>query len=141
MSGPDFPEWQRLADVLSALSTECGATNGYVLDAWANLWCAGNDLHSGGESDRVMSLAQRELATLPVALNRGGKLDRAHGETYFRSFAGIYVLVLRFNDDAIDAAQVRAAVAKALPAVEALTLLLPPPDGPTSGGVAGAGVA
>jgi hypothetical protein len=134
------PEWQRLADALGDLSRESGATNGYVLDAWANLWCAGNDLYLGGESGPIMELTQAQLLSLPRPLNRGGRIDRAQGLTYFRSFAGIYVVVLRFQAP-FDLAALRPVVTKALPRIEALTLALPPPEGPGSGGAEGVGVA
>lgn len=136
----DFPEWQRLADALGELSRECEASNGYVLDSQANLWCAGNDLYYHGESDLVMDLTQRQLAALPKPLNRGGHIDRAYGSWYLRSFAGVYVLVLSFSG-LFDVPRARAAIGTALPRIEALTLLLPPPDGPTSSGAAGFGIA
>ncbi|NUP08059.1 MAG: hypothetical protein HOW73_18590 [Polyangiaceae bacterium] len=125
MSNPAHPAWQRLAIELGELSRVTGAKNGYVLDAWANLWCAGNDLYFGGESAAVMELTEAQLATLPRPLNRGGRIDEARDHTYFRSFAGVYVLVLRFQQD-FHVETVRSLVAKALPKVEALTLLLPP---------------
>lgn len=134
-----FPEWQRLADALDELSRECEATNGYVLDSQANLWCAGNDLYYGGESDAVMDLTQKQLAALPQPLNKGGRIDRAFGRTYFRSFAGVYVLALRFAGP-FDVSRAREASSRALPKIEALTLLLPPPEGPGSAGAAGCGV-
>ena len=140
MTKPDFPQWQRLANALERLAADCSATGGFVLDAWANLWCAGNDLYHGSESGVVMDLTHKELSDLPVALTRGGRIDLASDATYFRSFAGIYVLVLRFAGP-FDLATVRAATLTALPTIEALTLLLPPPGGPDPNGAAGFGVA
>lgn len=48
------------------------------------------------------------------------------------SFAGIYVLVVGF-DGTFDPFRARARVREALPRIEALTLALPPPDGPAAG--------
>ncbi len=139
MIGEKHPEWQRLADALGALAREVGASNGFVLDSVANLWCSAK-LYEGPDGDEVMDVAYDALTAMPIPLKRGGRIDRVAGQTYLRSFAGIYVLALRFTA-AFDLARVRASAEQALPRIEALTLQLPPPDGPGSGGSEGFGVA
>ena len=140
MSIQSFPQWQRLAAALGTLAAECGAANVYLLDAWANLWCAGQDPYDGSDNTRIMEFTHRQLAALRVPLNRGGRIDRAYPNAYLRSFAGVYVIVVDLSGR-FDVSLVRAAVGKALPNIEALTLALPPPDGPESGGAAGFGSA
>jgi hypothetical protein len=140
MARSEFPEWQRLADALAELTRVCGARGGYVLDSGANLWCAGDDLSPDGDSSSVMALTRVELDSLPTPLKRGGRLDLGRDSTYFRSFAGIYVLVLRFAGP-MELGTVRAAVNARLRRIEGLTLSLPPPDGPGSSGAEGVGSA
>jgi hypothetical protein len=137
--GEDFPEWERLGTALLALVEACGARNAFVLDAWANLWCSGN-AYDGPDGDLAMDLAHELLSSLAVPLNRGGRIDRVEHRSFLKSFAGIYVLALLF-DGPFSPAQVRAAIDKALPGIEALTLLLPPPEGPDAGGAQGSGIA
>lgn len=137
--GEDFPEWERLGAALFALAEACGTRNAFVLDAWANLWCAANR-YDGPDGDLAMELAHAQLAALPIPLNRGGGIDRVAHRSFLKSFAGIYVLALLF-DGPFSPAAVRAAVDNALPGIEALTLLLPPPDGPEAGSGRGAGIA
>ncbi len=74
LTKPDFPQWQRLANALERLAADCSATGGIVLDAWANLWCAGN-----GPRNRWL---RAELAV--VILRSGGhdgegNLERRYG--------------------------------------------------------------
>jgi len=59
---------------------------------------------------------------------------------YLKSFAGIYVLAVDF-EATFNAFIVRAAARRALPKIETLTLLLPPPQGPGSGSAEGVGSA
>jgi hypothetical protein len=136
----DFPEWQRLADALGELARDCGSLGAYVLDSQANLWCAGDDLYDGGDSDMIMDLVHERLGALPLPLNRGGHIDAAFRSAYLRSFAGIYIVALRFAGP-FDVDLTQRAIAASLPRIEALTLLLPPPDGPGSSGASGFGVA
>ncbi len=129
----------RLAAALATLAKECGAQNAHVLDAWANLWCSA-DAYDGPGGDLAIGLTDAQLKKLRLPLNRGGRLHCATATDYFRSFAGIYVVNLHFAGP-FDADAVLTATDAALPRIEALTLLLPPPEGPGSGGAEGFGVA
>jgi hypothetical protein len=135
----DFPEWQRLASALAALAAECGAQNAYVLDAWANLWCSAHAYDRFG-GDVAMQVTDAQLRKLKVPLNRGGRLHAVTSTDYLRSFAGIYVVLLHFVEP-FDADAMLTATDAALPRIETLTLLLPPPEGPGSGSAEGFGVA
>lgn len=138
--GPDVPEWLELRGQLLALTESSGAHNSYVLDAWANVWCAARGFDWPG----AVGVAQVVVAGLRPALQRGGRVDRAlhrrEGHGYVRSFAAVYLLLLRFSGP-YAVAPVRQAIAEALPRIEALTLALPPPEGPGSGTNEGFGVA
>jgi hypothetical protein len=90
-------------------------------------------------------LTKNALAALKTPLSRGGRLDRAlipSREDYglFRTFSGVYVLLLR-SLVPVDGASWPGAITEALPRIQALTLALPPPDGPGSGTAQGFGVA
>jgi hypothetical protein len=130
------PEWLALSAELVALSGATHAHNAYVADATGMSWCAAHDF-SEQLPQSVADLLAWRLDQLPKPLPKGGVLDAAvsrvtgtpGGHAYFASFAGVYVLVLRFAGP-FDVDNVRTLVGTALPRLEALTLALPPPEGP-----------
>lgn len=135
--GPDVAEWSALAAALAQLADRAGAANACVTDAWGHLWCRARAF-SFPEQQRVLALARQLVEQAPAPLARGGRIDRSerteHGAYAARSFAGVYVVLLLF-DRPIDELAVRRAMRELLPPIEALTMALPPPDGPdaTSG--------
>lgn len=135
--GPANEEWNALASVLALLAERAGAANACVTDAWGNLWCRARAL-SAAEQERVLALARHVVERTPTPLARGGRIDHTEhsegGGHHARSFAGVYVVLLVF-DGAIDELAVRRALRELLSQIEALTVALPPPDGPdaTSG--------
>lgn len=132
--GPHVAEWNALVAVLDELAERTGASNACVTDAWGHLWCRARPLTPLGR-DRVLDLAREVVEHAPRSLARGGRIDRgadgAEGGWYARSFAGVYVALLVF-DGRYDPLAVRRTVADLLPRIEASTLALPPPDGPTA---------
>ncbi|WP_437812635.1 hypothetical protein [Sorangium sp. So ce1078] len=132
--GDDVPAWKALRDALGDLVARAGAVTAAVIDESNNIWCA------WPVSPAVLPLAAR-FAELEVAhragppLRRGGRLSVARPaappeDAYLaESFGGIYVLVLWFEGP-FDAAFQRARLRRELPRIEALTIGLPPPDGP-----------
>ena len=147
--GPQVPEWKALADELESVVQQLAATNVVVTDAWGHLWCRGIVIPEG-ESGMVHDLIADVLRSAPRPLERGGKMDRAHvearGAWYTRSFAGVYLVLAWWLEDRLRSERVRESreplartvIARHLPRIEALTLKLPPPDGPqiTSGAAA-----
>lgn len=131
-----------LRRVLSDLRAVAGAHGAYVLDCWGNFWCwvPPADVYKAV----VARVTLERVAQLERSPQRGGRLDRIlsgrDGDALLRSFAGIYILYLRFAAP-FDRDAVRQHVAAALPAVEALTLALPPSGGPGRGPAEGVGVA
>ncbi|MDI1484462.1 hypothetical protein [Polyangium sp. y55x31] len=133
------PEWRELSDELAKLARAANGANAIVFDAWGHLWCRAFYLGELGQP-AVLKDARAVLDELPVPLTKGGKLDRVRESddcpSYWRSYAGIYVLALYFNRP-ISVPLVARLVTKALTRIEALTVRLPPPGGPES--TAGAG--
>jgi hypothetical protein len=92
---------------------------------------------AGAREDRAADRFYRaEVAPRAASLRRGGRLSVANvdGDDRYiaESFAGIYVVVVWFEGPfELDLA--RARVRRAQPRIEALTLALPPPDGPGTG--------
>ena len=135
--GYGVEEWSALATLLAALAQRVGASNACVTDAWGHLWCRGHAL-SQEQQERVLALAREVVEVAPKPLPRGGRLDGGAfadgGGWYARSFAGVYVLLVIFEAP-FDELSLRRALLGFLPRIEALTVALPPPDGPeaTSG--------
>ncbi len=136
-------EWQELQRELEAIAGAAHAFNAYVFDVWDNLWCTA---HGYDEAPREeLALLIHAAATRKgVSLVRGGKLDTAFsqfsGFIYLRTYGSCYVLLLRFPGP-FDHDRAQQAVTEALQRLEALTLRLPPPDGPGSDGTEAAGSA
>ncbi|MBE7478990.1 MAG: hypothetical protein HS104_03300 [Polyangiaceae bacterium] len=134
--GPHVPEWAQLQQALAALAHDACATSASVLDAWGLPWCCAPHHNIAVARDAARSL-RRALASLDLPLQQGGSLDRLcsaddAGVAYVRSFATVYVLVLRY-DALPDLTRARRATLQALPQIEALVEKLPPPAGPGSG--------
>lgn len=141
--GPHVPAWSNLRERLASLVTASGTREGYVLDAWSNLWCADRAVTRERQED-VIRLVRTITAAVRPPMPRGGRLDRVvvdgEGNGYARSFAGVYVLLLT-SPDPIDVVTTRRAIGTALAEIEALTLALPPPEGTHDGGAARFGAA
>jgi hypothetical protein len=145
--GPHVPAWQALRDELQGLIDETSAVLAMVTDESNVVWCwskieKGHFLWRASTDEvgaAVASLAGifhgEQVANLSPPLRRGGRLDVIHRDPHWRtarsyeahSFAGIYILLVLFNEPP-SAAELR--IRAALPKIEALTLALPPPDGP-----------
>ncbi len=140
--GPHVPAWVELEQELIDLRIALDARNAYILDAWGNLWCAGDGVEWSGQWEQAISIITTAVRAAPKSLQRGGALDEAipRRSAYLKSFAGVYVVLVRFRGH-FEVATARRAVATALPNLEKLTLLLPPPDGPDAGGASGFGSA
>lgn len=130
--GPHVDEWRALAEVLAAVAERTGARNAFVVDAWGHLWCRARALGLH-EQDEVLALARRALDRAARPLARGGRLDHTEieeaGGWYARSFADVYAVLVAF-DGPIDELAVRRVTRERLAEIEALTLALPPPEGP-----------
>ncbi len=129
--GPEVPEFRELSATLERLTLASGSINAAVLDAWYELWCRARVL-SFHDQDLVISILRRALASTDKPLAQGGRVHwvDAQGDppAFVVSFAGVYMLLLWFTEPFSELA-VRRAVHQALPAIEALTVALPPPDG------------
>jgi hypothetical protein len=140
---PRSPEWEELRAELEAIAAACSSFNAYILDVWDNSWCAArgfNDMPRADLADFIHAAASRKAVTL----TRGGKLDTSlsgpMGHAFLRTYGSCYVLLLRFSRP-FDVEKTRDTVRAALPRLEALTMRLPPPDGPGSDGNEAAGTA
>ncbi len=131
---PLVPEWVELRRRLNSLADDLKADNVYVLDGWCNLWCSAHEEDAEMRSG-VIELVRDELGSLEEPLPQGGWIDRrAHqyrGHAYLKSFASVYVLVLRFSAP-FDLPQQRAVVAGALKPIEQLVVGLAQPTTPGS---------
>jgi hypothetical protein len=145
----DTIEWRALRAALVDL-THAETPYALIVNARGDLVCSSHDLHP---TDGVAALAAARsvLATASPPLLRGGKIDGSFpfsdGRCYAQSYANCFVLMILVADDSDDPltelrhSALRRAVRGALPAIEALTLALPPPDGPGDGSVASFGTA
>jgi len=127
--GPGLPEWDQLHDALDRLADTTGARFAVVMDESNDLWCWSRGL--GQDDEAPFLLLELALATTKKPLRRGGRIDVVKSSPDFaaRSFAAIYLVILSF-DRVGDPSEFRKKIADALPEIEALTIDLPPPDGP-----------
>lgn len=138
--GPGHPTWTALYDALAELALACGGSFAFVLDEGNGLWCVGiadeppttNTRYANSFADRFYVV---EVVPRLASIRRGGAWEAVRLEPKDRyvalSFAGIYALVVAFDAEVLPH-MVRARMRRALPAIEALTLALPPSGGPGS---------
>lgn len=128
-------EWEALQRELDQVANAVDAYNAYVLDAWDNLWCSARHFDLVYNEDLV-AIVRAATAPKGVPLTHGAKLDTClpapKGHSYLRTYGSCYVVVLRFGGT-FDETKTREVVTAALPRIEALTLRLPPPNGPGTG--------
>jgi hypothetical protein len=136
-------EWEELRGELERVAAAALAYNAYVLDAWDVMWCAAHSFTAVYGED-LAAIVHAAAAKKGVSLTRGGKLDTSvsgpKGHAYLRTYGSCYVVVLRYAGP-FDESKARDVATAALPRLEALTLLLPPPGGPGSSGNEAAGTA
>lgn len=126
------PEYVALAGELDKLSDSVEALNSLVFDQAGLIWCTGVAIYSNERPILYGQIAQ-VLEKQDPPLTKGGRIDRlVQSEShslYCRSFAQTYVVGVWFDTPAPDLL-VRRSVGNALPRIEQLTMLLPPPEGP-----------
>lgn len=132
------PEYVALARELDKLSDSVEALNSLVFDQAGLIWCTGVAIYSDERPIMYGQIAE-VLEKQNPPLIEGGRIDRAvrgaSHSLYCRSFAQTYVVGVWFDVPPPDLL-VRRSVKNALPRIEALTMLLPPPEGPdTNAGV------
>jgi hypothetical protein len=129
---PSSP-FELLTAALDRLAEATRASGAAVLDGSDCLWCWSSSVRI--DDDTPFELLERAIESTKKPLARGGHLDLVHRQDapYFvaRSFAGIYVLLVWF-EESFDATQTRTVMNVTLPKIEALTLALPPTDGPST---------
>jgi hypothetical protein len=136
---------------LAQLADDASAVNVYVFDAWSHVWCTAMpvawiaDTFDAGMGERpvgtrAVEILDTALRRLEKPLPRGGTLAARVGEAYLRSFATVYVLMLRFAHP-FELEPLRALVDAALPDIARLTTALPPPGGPGGHGTEAVGTA
>lgn len=129
------PELEALTHALSELVRDCGATLGAVVDESSVVWCTVPTPENAQET--VAEFFRTEIAPNIKGLLHGHRLSihRATGPHRYvaESFAALYVLALWLEEE-FDTDFVRARIRLALPKIEALTLAVPPFDGPDGSG-------
>jgi hypothetical protein len=130
--------WQLLHRALEELRAEAHAHNAYLLDESGRLWCSAVAFTTM-DPTTVVDMMRSAIARLETPLRRGGVLNGAVPQNrgsmtrrdyaYVRSFANLYVLMIRFSAP-FDVGPVTSTVDAALSRIERLTLSLPPPSGP-----------
>ncbi|MDI1475437.1 hypothetical protein [Polyangium sp. y55x31] len=156
-SADEIPAWLKLHRRLVSLQDGVGATNAIVCDLSGSLLCYGLSRRAPSDPGAaVEALAlrgteadlERELSALSEMFDRvlrarppGKDKPGAHFTValadeepfaYAQSFAGVYVLLLWFSGP-FTPFPVAARIRSALPTIEALTVMLPPPEGPSRG--------
>ncbi|MEI9950138.1 MAG: hypothetical protein WDO74_14480 [Pseudomonadota bacterium] len=131
------PELEALTLALAELVRDCGATLGAIVDESSVVWCTAPA--SSNAQEIVEHFFRTEIAPNTKALLHGQRLSihQASGPHRYvaESFAALYVLALWLEAE-FDTEFVRARIRLALPKIEALTLAVPPFDGPEGGGEA-----
>ncbi|HEX2674361.1 MAG TPA: hypothetical protein VHM25_25970 [Polyangiaceae bacterium] len=129
------PELQALTHALAELVRDCAATLGAIVDESSVVWCTVPTPQNAQET--VAEFFRAEIAPNIKALLHGHRLSvhRASGPHRYvaESFAALYVIVLWLEEE-FDTEFVRARIRLALPKIEALTLAVPPFDGPDGSG-------
>jgi len=129
------PELEALTLALAELVRECGATLGAIVDESSVVWCTAPS--SENSKEVVDQFFQTEIAPNIKSLLHGHRLSihLASGPQRYvaESFAALYVIALWLEAE-FDTDFVRARIRLALPKIEALTLAVPPFDGPEGSG-------
>lgn len=129
------PELEALTLALAELVRDCGATLGAIVDESSVIWCTAPAPDDA--KDIVDRFFREEIAPNIKALLHGHRLSihRASGPHRYvaESFASLYVIALWLEAE-FDTDFVRARIRLALPKIEALTLAVPPFDGPDGSG-------
>jgi len=131
---PPSPELEALTLALAELVRECGATLGSIVDESSVVWCT---VPASADAQAIVdAFFQAEIAPNSKALRQGHRLSihQASGPHRYvaESFAALYVIALWLEAE-FDTDFVRARIRLALPKIEALTLAVPPFDGPEGG--------
>src|SRR6478735_8737069 len=128
-------ELEALTLALAELVRDCGATLGAIVDESSVVWCTAPAAE--GAQETVDWFFRTEIAPNIKALLHGHRLSihRATGPHRYvaESFAALYVIALWLEEE-FDTELVRARIRLALPKIEALTLAVPPFDGPEGSG-------
>jgi hypothetical protein len=128
------PELEALTLALAELVRDCGATLGAIVDESSVVWCTAPA--SANAPEIVDHFFRTEIAPNTKALLQGHRLSihQAYGPHRYvaESFAALYVIALWLSAE-FDTELVRARIRLALPKIEALTLAVPPFDGPGGG--------
>jgi hypothetical protein len=131
------PELEALTRALAELVRDCDATLGAIVDESSVVWCTAPAREDAQAT--VGDFFRTEIAPNIKALLHGHRLSihRAEGPHRYvaESFAAVYVIALWLEAE-FDTEFVRARIRLALPRIEALTLAVPPFDGPEGGGEA-----
>jgi hypothetical protein len=136
--GPGHPVWTKLYVALASLAKACGGGFAFVIDEGNGLWCVGiRDVAPTASTPNEDLAADRffraEVEPRMPTMRQGVRFEAysVEGEDRYaaQSFAGIYAVVVWF-DVSFEPALVRARIRRALAEIEALTLALPPSDGP-----------
>jgi len=129
------PELEALTLALSELVRDCGATLGAIVDESSVVWCT---VPASADAQGIVDqFFEAEIAPNIKELLHGHRLSihQAVGPHRYvaESFAALYVVALWLEAE-FDTEFVRARIRLALPKIEALTLAVPPFDGPEGGG-------
>ena len=129
------PELGALTLALAELVRDCAATLGAIVDESSVVWCTVPA--SATAQALVDQFFRTEIEPNIKSLLHGHRLSihQASGPQRYvaESFAALYVVAV-WLDEEFDTEFVRARIRLALPRIEALTLAVPPFDGPEGGG-------
>ena len=130
-----LPELEALTLALAELVRDCDATLGAIVDESSVVWCT---VPAGENAAATVDhFFHTEIEPNIKALLHGQRLSihQASGPHRYvaESFAALYVIALWLEAE-FDTELVRARIRLALPRIEALTLAVPPFDGPEGSG-------
>ncbi len=132
------PELEALTLALAELVRDCAATLGAIVDESSVVWCTAPASAAWAASEGIVNeFFRTEIAPNIKTLLHGHRLSihQASGPHRYvaESFAALYVVAV-WLDAEFDTEFVRARIRLALPRLEALTLAVPPFDGPEGSG-------
>lgn len=129
------PELEALTLALAELVRDCAGTLGAIVDESSVVWCTVPA--SAASRATVDDFFRTEIAPNIKSLLHGHRLSihQASGPHRYvaESFAALYVIAIWLEAE-FDTEFVRARIRLALPRIEALTLAVPPFDGPEGSG-------